>query len=77
MSTNINNQTILGKFGQLLFARQAQFHGAERHQSLLASLNNWRERRNARRELSNLSDRELADIGVARQDISSVVSHRR
>jgi uncharacterized protein YjiS (DUF1127 family) len=75
MSTNIHNQTILGKFSELMFARQPRLATAERHQSLRASFNNWRARRAAKAELSRLSDRELADIGVTRQDIADVVNH--
>jgi uncharacterized protein YjiS (DUF1127 family) len=34
----------------------------------------WREQAEMRRELSNLSDRELADIGISRSDIPQIVS---
>jgi uncharacterized protein YjiS (DUF1127 family) len=72
MVTNIN-QFSLGKFGAMLFARQTPMVAAERHQGILASINAWRERRAASNELSRLSDRELADIGVSRQEIPEVV----
>ncbi|MDR3521410.1 MAG: DUF1127 domain-containing protein [Acidocella sp.] len=73
MTTNIYNSFSLGKVGSLLFARQTPMVAAERHPTLLASLKAWRERRAAKAELESLSDRELADIGVTRQEISSVV----
>jgi uncharacterized protein YjiS (DUF1127 family) len=34
----------------------------------------WREQVEMRRELSNLNDRELADIGISRSDIPRIVS---
>ena len=34
----------------------------------------WRREREAVRELSRLSDRELADLGVVRSDIPSIVA---
>lgn len=34
---------------------------------------NWNERRITRNELMKLSDRELEDIGLSREDISSIV----
>lgn len=39
---------------------------------LLAALNRWREYRRTIAELGGLSDRELADLGISRSDISSV-----
>lgn len=73
MTTNIQNSSTFGKVGALLFARQTPMVAAERHSSLLASLKSWRARRAAQTELSNLSDRELADIGVSRQQIPEVI----
>ena len=35
---------------------------------------NWQKRRQARRELHSLSDRELNDIGINRVDIERIVS---
>jgi uncharacterized protein YjiS (DUF1127 family) len=71
----------LGKFGSLFFARQTAFHGAATHSGLLASIANlfqaWRAQRAAAQELSDLSDRELADIGVTRQNIPTLVRIRR
>jgi uncharacterized protein YjiS (DUF1127 family) len=32
----------------------------------------WRRHRDAVRELSNLNDRELSDIGIARDDIDAI-----
>ena len=34
----------------------------------------WRRHESVRRELSNLSDRELADIGITRSDIERIAT---
>jgi uncharacterized protein YjiS (DUF1127 family) len=73
MSSNTQNQATLSKFGSLVFARQTPLVAAERHASLLNAVRGWRERRLALRELSALSDRNLADIGLTRGDIPRVV----
>jgi uncharacterized protein YjiS (DUF1127 family) len=73
MAISNHNSFILGKAGSLLFARQTPMVAAERHPGLLASLKAWRDRRAAQAELTNLSDRELADIGVTRQQIPDVI----
>lgn len=73
MATNMSNQTNLGKFGALLFARQTPMVEAERHPSLGEQFKAWRTRRAAQAELSRLTDRELADIGLTRQEIPAVV----
>lgn len=39
---------------------------------MLNFIANWRREREAVRELSRLSDRELADLGIARADIRAV-----
>jgi uncharacterized protein YjiS (DUF1127 family) len=39
---------------------------------LAERLSSWRRTRDAVRELSQLSDRELTDIGIARVDIPSI-----
>ncbi len=75
MATNINNQSSLGKFGDMLFTRQTPYVAAEKHKGFLASIAAWRERSAAKAELSSLSDRELSDIGVNRQDIAAVVKN--
>jgi uncharacterized protein YjiS (DUF1127 family) len=77
MATNIHNQPRLGKFGELLFTRQTPQVEAERHKSLLGSFKAWRKRRAAEAELSNLSDRGLADIGLTREDIGNAARMRR
>jgi uncharacterized protein YjiS (DUF1127 family) len=77
MANTIHNHSTLGKFGALLFARQTPMVGAEHHPGIFAQFNAWRDRRAATRELSSLSDRELADIGLTRQEISSVVGRGR
>ncbi|MDE8348229.1 MAG: DUF1127 domain-containing protein [Acidocella sp.] len=73
MTTNILNSFSLGKLGELIFTRQTPLVAAERHPTLLGSFRTWRERQSAKAELASLSDRELADIGINRQDIPSVV----
>ena len=39
---------------------------------VLAQLRNWKRYRETVRELSRLSDRDLADLGISRFDIDSV-----
>lgn len=41
--------------------------------NILKSLNNWRKRSASRSQLSRLDDRLLADIGISRYDIDTVV----
>jgi uncharacterized protein YjiS (DUF1127 family) len=80
-----HNQTSsflsLGKFGGMLFNRQTPVRNAETHPGILSSLfggfNTWRERRAAVNELAGLSDRELADIGLTREQIPDVVYRKR
>lgn len=73
----VSGELSLGKFGNLFFTRQTPFQGAGTHPSLLSKLATgfkaWRAQRAAAAELSRLSDRELADIGVTRQQIPAVV----
>lgn len=64
----------LAKLGAFLFTHQAPVAAAERHQGLVNSLKSWRARRVAEAELGELSDRELADIGVARENIHDAVN---
>ena len=73
MATNIHKQPPLGKFGELLFTRQTPHVEAERHKSLLGGFKAWRQRRAAEAELSNLSDRDLSDIGLTRAEIRKAV----
>lgn len=73
MTTNIQNSSTFGKVSALLFSRQTPMVAAERNTGLLTSLKSWRARRAAQAELNNLSDRELADIGVSRPQIPQVV----
>jgi uncharacterized protein YjiS (DUF1127 family) len=72
MSSTIRNQATLSRIGSLVFTRQTPLLAAERHSSLLNSLRNWRTRRAAAAELDALSDRNLADIGVSRDDIPAI-----
>lgn len=44
--------------------------------TLFATLKTWNDERITRRELSALSDRELADVGLCRGDIESVAKGR-
>lgn len=39
--------------------------------TITQSVRNWQERRSTRQELSRLSDRELADIGLTRDTIEA------
>jgi len=73
MSSTIKNQATLSRIGSLVFARQTPLVSAERHAPLLKTLRSWRERRAATAELSSLSDRNLADIGLTRGDIPAAV----
>lgn len=73
MSSTIKNQATLSRIGSLVFARQTPNVAAERHASLLNNLRRWRDRRTAAEELRSLSDRNLADIGLTRDDIPSVI----
>lgn len=49
----------------------AGFHGLSLG-ALVATLKTWNEQRSTRKQLSLLSDRELADIGLERADINAV-----
>ncbi len=76
MTSTIQNNAAFAKLGGFLFARQTPLLSAERHKGLLNGFSAWRERRAAERELSQLSDRELADIGLTREQIPAVVQNR-
>ncbi len=43
----------------------------------IEAIRRWRVRERARRELSALDDRQLADIGLSRADIETVVGGAR
>jgi uncharacterized protein YjiS (DUF1127 family) len=73
MATKLHNQFSLGKVGDLLFARQTPLLEAETRPSIASRFAAWRQRRAAVAELSALSDRELADIGLTRQEIPTAV----
>jgi uncharacterized protein YjiS (DUF1127 family) len=77
MATNISDQLSLGKVGAMFFARQSPVVEADRHPNLLQQFSDWRKRRAAESELSSLSDRELADIGLTRQQIPVLVRKGR
>jgi uncharacterized protein YjiS (DUF1127 family) len=76
MTTNIHSHFSLSKLGELLFARQTPLVGAETHKSLVEPFLAWRERRAAEKELTLMSDRNLADIGLTRQGIKDAVRAR-
>ena len=44
--------------------------------SILKAVREWRNRSRANYELSTMSDRQLADIGISRGDIDAVVHGR-
>ncbi len=44
--------------------------------ALLATLKTWNDERITRRDLNALTDRELADIGLTRDDINDVAKGR-
>lgn len=81
MSGSIHTQSSrslsLGKIGSLLFTRQPRIRDAKTHPGIISGLAHsfsaWRARRAAIVELSGLSDRELADIGLTRQQIPEAV----
>ena len=74
---NTINHFSLGKFGALLFTRQPGFPEAPEHKGVFAALAEWRRRRRAAAELSGLSDRDLADIGLTRQEIPQAARRGR
>lgn len=53
----------------------AGFHGLSLG-ALVATLMTWNMQRTTRNQLNTLSDRELADIGLARTDIEAVAQGR-
>ncbi len=77
----VSGTLSLGKFGNLFFTRQIAFLGADTHSGMfpgiISRVRNWQAQRAAAQELAGLSDRELADIGVNRQQIPSLVRIRR
>ncbi len=73
MSSNITNPSSLSKLGGLLFTRQSGYTAAPRHKRFVDAYKAWRARRAAENELYSLSDRDLADIGLTRQDIPYAV----
>ncbi len=76
--TNLFSPAKVGsRLSGLLFTRQAGFTDAPRHKTMLGAWAEWRRRRLAAAELNALSDRELADIGVSRQEIPQVARRGR
>lgn len=77
----VSGALSLGKFGDLIFTRQSAVPDAKTHPSIFSAiagrLHALRAQRAAAAELAGLSDRELADIGVNRQQIASLTRIRR
>jgi uncharacterized protein YjiS (DUF1127 family) len=77
----VSGALSLGKFGDLIFTRQTPVSGAQTHPSIFSAiarrLHALRAQRAGAAELAGLSDRELADIGVSREQISSLTRIRR
>ena len=74
MSSIIENRSALSRIGDFVFTRQPPLTTAERHASLAKNLHSWRARNKAEAELSALSDRSLADIGLTREDIHGIAA---
>ncbi len=60
--------------------RQAPSPGEPRNErgktmNIARSLNNWRKYRQTVNELGRMSDRELRDLGIGREDIRRVARH--
>jgi uncharacterized protein YjiS (DUF1127 family) len=59
-------------------ALTGQLPGQKDHKIMLTSIARlyqaWRRHETVRRELSHLTDRELADIGITRSDIERIAS---
>jgi uncharacterized protein YjiS (DUF1127 family) len=71
-------QRIRGKRSRMSGAPQTSFEKEGQMTSLKSiteKFDAWRRYREAVRELSSLSDRELADIGIRRGDIHFVVAN--
>jgi uncharacterized protein YjiS (DUF1127 family) len=71
MATNIPSPSSLSKLTDMIVARNTPKQAAAK--SLAARVSAWRRQRQAEAELARLSDRELADIGLTRQSISTAV----
>ena len=71
--TNTINHFSVSKFAGFIFGRQAPIPAAPRHKTLAAAFAEWRHQRRARAELNGLSDRDLADIGLTRQEIPAAL----
>ena len=76
MSSNLSTSSSFSKLSALLFARPRTVVGAERHKTLREAFKAWRALRTAENELYSLSDRDLADIGLTRQEIPNAVRGR-
>ncbi len=72
MSSSIHDRPSLSKLGAMVLARYRPSRRAMR-QNLLQAFITWRQRRAAAVELYAMSDRNLADIGLTRQDIPAVL----
>ena len=83
MATTIQNRTLGTRFADAVSVQDAAINAALRESisgassffsTLAAAYAARRQRRSAFHELNQLNDRELADLGLARSDIRSVVS---
>ncbi len=63
---------IIGRTKKRSVALDESIFEGENEMNLTRSYNNWRNYRNAVAELSSLSNRSLADLGIARADIRAV-----
>ncbi len=70
MSSSIHDRLSLSKLGAMVLAWPAG------QAPLLQAFTAWRQRRAAAAELHGMSDRNLADIGLTRQDIPGVLRRR-
>jgi uncharacterized protein YjiS (DUF1127 family) len=80
MSTSITNKFSSGKFGALIATPETSYAAPRRRKSLkglFKAWKAWRALRAAENELANLSDRDLADIGIVRCEIRRVVRSGR
>lgn len=83
MSISIHNRNLGVRLADAISMQDAAINAAMResitsagsfYASIVDAFVALRERSTASRELSALSDRELADLGIARADIRSVVN---
>jgi uncharacterized protein YjiS (DUF1127 family) len=83
MATSVHHRSLGNRFADAITVQDAAINSALRESisgassffsTIADAFTAYRERRAAVTELNNLNDRELADLGIARADIRSVVS---